>query len=234
MVAITVNSGFVELSRADRYLRQTPAGAGKIYRDGARAASSGPTSSAWASPTVSSTTPASPTPSSTGRPSSARLDWCPSSWAAGARPCRGGASVDDGRAGEPAGGHPRRSVAPCAAAGVPADPRGALADRADEQVTEHLVRLRDARQRDPLHRGVDRGGRGVPAKNLRGDRDVAGEAAGPLRSVRNLRQRLPALLFEPASRPSVQAREHALTRQHADRHDALPLGPHHRQRHPGA
>lgn len=47
-------------------------------------------------------------------------------------------SVAGGCAGELAGGHPRRAVTLCAAADIPAGPSGALADRADEQVTEHL------------------------------------------------------------------------------------------------
>ena len=46
----------------------------------------------------------------------------------------------------------------------------------------------------------------VLAKGPRRDRDVAGEAARPLRRVRGLRQRLPALLLEPARRTAVQGR----------------------------
>ena len=60
------------------------------------------------------------------------------------RPGRDMASVG-GCAGELAGGHPCRAVALCAAVGVSAGVRGALADGAEEQVMEHLVWLRDAR-----------------------------------------------------------------------------------------
>ncbi len=108
-----------------------------------------------------------------------------------------------GCAGELAGGHPRRAVALCAAADTPGGPSGALADRADEQVTEHLIKLRDARPRDSLHRGVDGGGRRVPAEDLRGGRGITGEAAGPLRGVRNLRQRLKGTARTPSPRASA-------------------------------
>src|SRR5262249_52009073 len=111
-------------------------------------------------------------------------------------------SVAERCAGELASGHPRRAVTLCAAVGVPAGPSDALADRADEQVTEHLIRLQDARPRDSLRRGVDGGGRRVLAKDLRGDRDITGQAAGPLRGVRPSPRRLPALLLHPASRPA--------------------------------
>src|SRR5208337_5409919 len=72
--------------------------------------------------------------------------------------------------------------------GAAAGLRGALADRADEQVTEHLVWLRDIRLRDSLHRGMDDERCRALAKGLRGGRDSAGEAAGreaagPLRGV---------------------------------------------------
>ena len=72
------------------------------------------------------------------------------------------------------------------------------------------------------------------AKGFRGDRNVAGEAAGPLGGVRDLSQRPLALLLQPTGRPPVQSRQHALTRQHRHRHDLLPLGRHHRQRRPRA
>src|SRR6266536_4923783 len=63
-------------------------------------------------------------------------------------------SVGDGCAGELAGGRPRHAVARGGLAGVRAGPGGAVADRAGEQVTEHVIGLRHARLRDTLHRGV--------------------------------------------------------------------------------
>src|SRR5215469_9217458 len=60
-----------------------------------------------------------------------------------------------------------RGAAPSVRAGGPAGPGGAFVDRAGEQVVQHLVRLRDARLRDPLHCGMRRGGSGVPPEGLR-------------------------------------------------------------------
>ena len=60
-----------------------------------------------------------------------------------------------------------RGTAPTVGAGGPAGPGGAFVDRPGEQVVQHLVRLRDARLRDPLHCGMHSGGRGVPAEGLR-------------------------------------------------------------------
>src|SRR6516162_727343 len=97
----------------------------------------------------------------------------------------GVASRGDGRVDGPAGGHGDRGAAPGAGAGVAGDPGGALADRGDEQVTEHLVGLRDARLRDSLRRGVDGEGRGALAEGLGSDREIVGEVTGPARRVRN-------------------------------------------------
>jgi hypothetical protein len=110
---------------------------------------------------------------------------------------------------------------------------GVLAYRGGEQVVEHLVWLWDARLRDPLHRGVYGGGRGAPTEGLRRDRYAACEAAGPLGSLRNLRQYGAAGFFQPAS-GCVQVRQDALTCQHRHRHDRLLWGRRRRQCHPRA
>jgi hypothetical protein len=117
-----------------------------------------------------------------------------------------------------------------AGAGISADHRSALAHHVGEEIMEHLVGLRNGGQCDALHRFVDHGGRGVPAKDVRRDRSFAGKASGPPRGVRNLCQRSPALLLQLSGWPPIQARQHALTRQNRHCHGALPLSVHHGQR----
>jgi hypothetical protein len=88
--------------------------------------------------------------------------------------------------------------------------------------------------RDSIRRSMDGERRSAPAEGLGRDGEIAGPAAGPLRSVQNLRQRGLARLGQPAGRPPVQAGQHPLTHQHRHRQHLLPAGRHHRQRHPRA
>jgi hypothetical protein len=65
--------------------------------------------------------------------------------------------------------------------------------------------------------------RGIPVEARRTAPDLARAAAGPVRGVRNLRQRPAAPLLEAAGRPPVEDVQYALSRQNRDRQDALPV-----------
>ena len=69
------------------------------------------------------------------------------------------------------------------------DPLCAFIDGLDEEVVEHLVRVRHAGLSNALGRIVHDVRRGAAAKLLRGRLDPAGEARRPFGGVRHLLQR---------------------------------------------
>jgi hypothetical protein len=123
-------------------------------------------------------------------------------------------SVRGGGAGERAGGPPMPRCRAVCHGRRPGRPPAACVDRVDEQGMEHLVGLRDARQRDPLHRGADGGGRGCRRKafgeigrsrvNLRAQCAASGACASACRLCSS---------SQPAGWPSRPAstRSHAST-----------------------